>query len=181
MTSSIRLGQRRDAPALQQIERLAGARFAEAGFAEVAAHDPFSIGELHDYMRAGRCWVAVDDTDLPVGYVVIDELDGCAHVEQVSVHPDHQGHGWGRRLMGEAERWAVTHGYDAVTLTTFSDVAWNGPWYAALGYSVMTEPEIGPELAAQRAEEAAHGLDPADRWCMIKRVGPAGALRPPPT
>ncbi len=181
MTNSIRFGQRRDGPALQEIERLAGARFAEVGFAEVAAHDPLSIGELHDSMLARRCWVAVDDIDQPVGYVVLDELDGCPHVEQVSVHPDHQGRGWGRRLMDEVETWAVTHGYGAVTLTTFSDVAWNGPWYAARGYSVMTETEIGPELAARRAEEAAHGLDPADRSCMIKRVRPVGALRPLPT
>ena len=53
-----------------------------------------------------------------------------------------------------------------VTLTTFVDVPWNGPLYAHLGFTVMSEAEIGPELRSIQDGEAAHGLDPARRVCM---------------
>jgi hypothetical protein len=53
-----------------------------------------------------------------------------------------------------------------VTLTTFSDVAWNRPLYEHLGFRAMREHEIGPELRALRDTEAAHGLDPTTRVCM---------------
>jgi predicted N-acetyltransferase YhbS len=51
-----------------------------------------------------RCWVAVDDAAGPVGYVLVDPVDGNAHVEQMSVRPDHQDSGIGRALIGEPLR-----------------------------------------------------------------------------
>lgn len=54
----------------------------------------------------------------------------------------------------------------AVTLTTFSDVSWNAPLYRHLGFRVLAEHEIGPQLQAARDAETAHGLDPTRRVCM---------------
>jgi hypothetical protein len=54
----------------------------------------------------------------------------------------------------------------AITLTTFTDVPWNGPLYRHLGFRVLTDDELGPELRALRDRETAHGLDPAQRACM---------------
>lgn len=36
-------------------------------------------------------------------YVVVELIDGCAHIEQVSVEPGHQGQGLGRALINEVE------------------------------------------------------------------------------
>jgi GNAT superfamily N-acetyltransferase len=155
-----------DAPALQVIELLAGERFREVGLGDVADNEPASVDALAAYATAGRGWVAVDDTGEPVGYVVVDEVDGNAHVEQVSVRPDHQGAGIGRALLDRVRTWAVHRGRSAITLTTFAEVPWNGPLYRHLGFRVLTESEIGPELRAICAEETAHGLDPAMRVCM---------------
>jgi GNAT superfamily N-acetyltransferase len=101
-----------------------------------------------------------------VGYVLLDVVDGCAHVEQVSVHPDHQGAGVGRALLDQAAAWAAANDCPALTLTTFSEVPWNRPLYEHLGFRVLADDEIGPELRALVAEEAAHGLDPTRRVCM---------------
>ena len=60
---------------------------------------PPSVEELADYAAAGRSWVAVGTSDQPVGYVIVVVIDGNAHVEQVSVLPDHQGLGVGRALL----------------------------------------------------------------------------------
>jgi hypothetical protein len=44
-----------------------------------------------------------------------------------------------------------------MTLTTFRDVPWNGPYYAALGFEVIDD--LSPELAAMREHERAIGDD----------------------
>ena len=106
-----------------------------------------------------------------VGYVLVDVVDDCAHIEQVSVRPDHQGEGVGRALLDRVRQWAMSTDRSGVTLTTFGDVPWNRPLYEHLGFRVLSDVEIGPELRAVRETEARHGLDPATRVCMRLAVG----------
>ncbi len=167
----IRAATAADSAVLREIEVDAGARFATVGLADVAAHDPFSTAELEAYAAAGRSWVATDDTGAVVGYAVADVLDGCGHLEQVSVRPDAQGAGVGRALVDAVLAWARAARYPAVTLTTFTDVEWNAPLYAHLGFGALAPGEIGPELAARVDEETRHGLDPERRVCMRRAVG----------
>lgn len=122
------------------------------------------------YAGAGRSWVVVDAADEAVGSIVVDVVDGCAHVEQLVVHPDHQGRGLGRALLDEVERWAHGQAMPALTLTTFSSVPWNGPLYAHLGFTALFEDQLGPGLRQVRDAEAGHGLDPAQRLCMRREV-----------
>jgi GNAT superfamily N-acetyltransferase len=166
MTLAVRPGRAEDGPALRQVERLAGEAFREVGLGDVADDEPASLAELAAYADAERMWVAAEDPADPVGYVLVDVVDGCAHVEQVSVRPDHQGTGVGRALLDRVAAWARGRGMPAVTLTTFADVPWNRPLYEHLGFRVLGEDEIGPGLRALRSVEAAHGLDPATRVCM---------------
>jgi GNAT superfamily N-acetyltransferase len=167
MTIVIRPARAVDGEVLREIERVAGERFREvAGLEFVADDEPASLDTLARYADDGRSWVAVDEAGTPIGYVLVDVVDGCAHVEQVSVRPDHQGAGVGRALLDRVRAWAEETDRSAITLTTFADVAWNRPLYEHLGYRVLPEPEIGPELRALRQTEAAHGLDPATRVCM---------------
>jgi GNAT superfamily N-acetyltransferase len=154
-------------PALRTIERLAGERFRDVGLPDVADDEPLSLDVLTHHTERGRCWVAVDDAGGPIGYVLVDAVDGNAHVEQLTVHPDHQGSGVGRALMERAFEWATEAGMSAVTLTTFSDVPWNAPLYRHLGFRVLRDDELGPGLRAIRDQETAHGLDPARRVCML--------------
>jgi GNAT superfamily N-acetyltransferase len=139
---------------------------------EIAAADPMAAGDLARYAEDGRSWVAVDPAGTVVGYVVVDVVDGNAHVEQLSVAPSHQGAGVGRALLDRVGAWAAAGGRPALTLTTFRDVPWNAPLYRHLGFRDLDEPEIGPELAAVREHEATLGLDPALRTCMRRPVRP---------
>lgn len=167
----IRAATAADSPVLQRIEIDAGAQFADVGLADVAAHEPFAVAELDAYAAAGRSWVATGAGGTIVGYAVAAVVDGCGHLEQVSVLPEVQGTGVGRALVARVEQWAADEGYPAVTLTTFVDVPWNGPLYAHLGYRVLADDELGPELRAVRDEETRHGLDPARRVCMRTETG----------
>lgn len=162
---AVRAARVGDGPALQQLELLAGERFREVGLAEVADHAPPAVEALDGYAAAGRIWVAVDD-DAPVGYVLVEVVDGNAHIEQLSVRPDHQGRGVGRALLERVRAWAAEGDRSAITLTTFTHVPWNRPLYEHLGFRVLADPEIGPGLRAVREHETARGLDPGTRVCM---------------
>jgi GNAT superfamily N-acetyltransferase len=73
--------------------------------------------------------------DPPVGFIRIDRLaDGAAHLEQLAVHPHHGRQGIGRALVLAACRWAGEAGYPELTLATYRDVPWNGPFYASAGF-----------------------------------------------
>jgi GNAT superfamily N-acetyltransferase len=86
--------------------------------------------------------------DPPVAFAYADRLDSRLHLHQIAVHPDHGRRGIGSALMAAV----IARAGDAdVTLTTFRDVPWNGPWYAGLGFVELTSP--GPGLSALIAEE----------------------------
>jgi GNAT superfamily N-acetyltransferase len=155
---------------LRAIERAAGVLFAEAGMPEVAAHEPDPVDVLAQYADAARAWVVALD-DEPVGYALLDVVDGNAHLEQMSVHPDAGRRGLGAQLLAHVCAWTRAQGYQAVTLTTFADLPWNASFYAKHGFRVLADSEVGPELRAVRDEETALGLDPKRRVCMSAALG----------
>jgi GNAT superfamily N-acetyltransferase len=164
--TAIRESRADEGDVLREIERQAGWRFREVGLPEVADAEPLSREELAAYARDGRSWVAVDGRDEPLGYVLVDIVDGQSHIEQLSVRPDHQGQGFGRALCAHVGAWTRQRGMRAVTLTTFAHVPWNRPLYEHLGFVVLARGATGPELSAIVVDEALHGLDPAQRVCM---------------
>ncbi|NUP22783.1 MAG: GNAT family N-acetyltransferase [Streptomyces sp.] len=153
-------------PALQDIERAAGAAFRDLGMAAIADDEPPALDVLEHYRRAGRAWVAHDDGDRPVGYLICEPVDGALHIEQVSVHPDHAHRRIGRALLAYAADRAHEENLTALTLTTFTEVPWNAPYYERLGFRVLDEAELTPGLRKIRAHEAELGLDHWPRVCM---------------
>ena len=93
----------------------------------------------------------------PYGFAQVGEADGDAHLDEVAVLPGRMRKGIGTRLVVAACDWARSQGYAAMTLTTYSDVPWNGPFYERLGF-VATD-TFGPDVAERRAAERAAGLD----------------------
>lgn len=133
----------------------------------IADDEPLSEAELATYAISARSWIAVGDLGQPVAYVlVVDEVDGNAHVAQISVLPEVQGQGVGRALLERVRAWAIEANRPAITLTTFSEVPWNRPLYEHLGFVVLSEGEVGPDLQTVRRKESDSGLDPAPRVCM---------------
>lgn len=155
-----------DIPALREIEVRAGRPFAEAGMAAVADDEPLPVETLGEFVLDARAWVWDPGDGTPVGYLIASVVDGTAHTDQVSVLPELRGSGIGRRLIDRAVRWAGDAGSPAITLTTFTEVPWNGPYYRRLGFRYLDPSEETPRLRALRAAEAAHGLDRWPRACM---------------
>ena len=71
---------------------------------------PGSVAELEPFRAGGRAWVAVDADDRPVAYLVSAVVDGCAHVEQVSVAPAHARRGLGAALVDHLAAVAAAEG-----------------------------------------------------------------------
>ncbi|MEV0124699.1 GNAT family N-acetyltransferase [Streptomyces sp. NPDC050703] len=173
-----------DLPALQDIERAAGEAFRALGMAAVADDEPPTLAELEDFRAAGRAWVATaaeapaesgrpPETEgrtagTPVAYLISLplEADLAEHVEQVSVHPRAARRGVGRALIEHVAAFARTRGSTALTLTTFTEVPWNAPYYARIGFRPLPEAELTPALRAIRAHEAELGLARWPRLCM---------------
>lgn len=126
--------------------------------------DPGLYGAARQVLVAG---------DPAYGFARIEEADGGAHLEQLSVHPDHARTGAGGALLEAACDWARGEGYVAITLCTFADVPWNGPFYARHGFSPYTDP--GPDLRGFQDKEARIGLDRLGTRVVMRRVlAPAG-------
>nr|WP_187702042.1 GNAT family N-acetyltransferase [Dietzia sp. CQ4] len=155
---------------VQGIERSAGAPFAEIGMSVVAEDVPPSIDSLREFVQNGRAWVSTDGSDRPVAYLLADVIDTNAHLDQVSVHSDFMHRGIGTVLLNHMIRWARECSLPAVTLTTYTDVPWNGPYYERHGFRYLTENEETPGLKAIRAAEIAHGLDQWPRACMRREL-----------
>ncbi|MFI1311946.1 GNAT family N-acetyltransferase [Streptomyces albidoflavus] len=155
---------------LQDIERAAGGWFREIGMAEIADDEPPPVEELARYVRAGLAWVAADEADRPVAYLIAERVDGNLHVEQVTVRPESARRGIGRALLDHAVGRARSEGAAALTLTTFTGVPWNAPYYVRCGFRVLAEGELTPGLREIRRAEAAHGLDRWPRCCMRREV-----------
>jgi GNAT superfamily N-acetyltransferase len=171
MTGSlIRVARAGDVEVMRLIEVAAGRAFATVGMDAVAGDEALPAGELLDYQRDGRAWVATDANELVVAYLIALWVDDVVHIEQVSVHPGYARRGIGAALIEHVAGWARERGSAALTLTTFAEVAWNAPYYERLGFRRLAEEELTPGLRAIRAEEAAHGLDEWPRLGMRREL-----------
>ena len=167
-----------DVADLQALEVDAGHRFRALGMDEIADDDPPATELLEAHVGNSNAWVAVEPDGRIVGYALASMVDGEGHLDQVSVADDAGRRGIGTALIEQVCSWTRRQGAVSVTLTTFRDVAFNGPYYESLGFIALDESQCGPELAAIRDNEIDLGLDIAPRVAMRRRLDhPVG--RPP--
>ncbi|CAL9414851.1 hypothetical protein SUDANB121_01746 [Nocardiopsis dassonvillei] len=136
--------------------------FARAGVV-LPPDDPSEVFDHCD-----RVLVAVEGGAVR-GLAATLALDGNVHLEQLAVHPDHGRRGTGSALLEAVCAEAAAAGAVRVTLTTFRDLPWNGPWYAARGFSVLPPREWGAGLRGLWKQEEAIRVRP--RVAMARPVG----------
>src|SRR3954454_10028925 len=121
MNADLRAMAPSDIPAVQEAERAAGERIRDSDEPLIArfAEDPiFTENELIPYIERGRAWVATERGSV-VGFILVEVVDGCGHVEEVAVTPAAGRRGHGAALLAVAQLWAAEHELPAVTLSTF--------------------------------------------------------------
>lgn len=168
----IRDARAAEVPRLREIDWAAGQIFRDIGMPEAAEFEPRTLDELAVAQRDGLLWVAGDEDGAPVSFLMAVPLDGCLHVEQLSTAPAGARRGLGRALLDHAADRARAGDVPALTLTTFAEVPWNGPYYERCGFRVLGDTEITPGLREIRAHEIALGLDRWPRVCMRRDLTP---------
>lgn len=98
-------------------------------------------------------------------------LDGATHLEQLAVHPDQGRRGVGGALLEAVCAQALERGHERVTLTTFRDLPWNGPWYERRGFRVLARREWGSGLIRQWGVEEEAGIMVLARVAMVRHLG----------
>lgn len=156
---TIRLATPADVLSLPAIEAAAGEAFRSVGMPDVADSPLPDLEQLNRHAADGRVWVATVDGEV-VAYALAVVRDTRAHLEQVSVHPNHAGQRIGADLIDTVGRWACDRGDEQLTLTTFTNVPWNAPYYRTLGFHPLQDAALGPELAAELDEERARFTAP---------------------
>ena len=164
---SLRLARQTDAQFMPEIERAAGTLFQTVeGLAGLAGNQTIPIERLERYIRKGHCLVAHSGERM-IGFLVCEPFRRELHIWELDVHPDFQGQGVGAGLLRACMIDARNSGFAAITLTTFRDVPWNGPFYESRGFAEVTALDAHPRLAGELAVESDHGLPVSRRCAMI--------------
>lgn len=167
MTYLIREANAEDFVHFADIEKAAATLFSEVGLPEIAAHDPTGLEFIEATARAGAVFVALADSAI-AGFILAAPLDRHSHIHELSVHPAHGRKGLGRRLVETVCDWAREKGDQAVTLSTFRDITWNGPFYASCGFREIARHEWTPALLLAHYREEGSGL-PVERRCFMRK------------
>ena len=153
---------------LADVERSAAQRFLKVGLADIANADPTDLEFIGTVAAFGGAFVAArPEDDMPVGFILVGLLDRAAHIYELSVAEEYGRQGIGRMLIEEASRFAGAEGVPSVTLSTFHDVAWNGPLYEQFGFRYLSRAEWTPALHILHKLERQHGL-PVERRAFMR-------------
>ncbi|MCZ8370174.1 MAG: GNAT family N-acetyltransferase [Porphyrobacter sp.] len=163
MSWSLRLARPEDAETMPAIEREAAIAFA----AEPSVN-PARTRSQADYARLIRKGhsLVTHVGEAMAGFLVAEPFRRELHIWEMDVAPAFQRRGIGAGLVRAAQIDARNTGFKALTLTTFRDLPWNGPFYARLGFEEVTALDAHIRLAGELANEIDDGL-PADRRCAM--------------
>lgn len=100
------------------------------------------LADYREPIADERVWVAEFDRTM-LGILILSEEPDALHVDNVAVHPDAQGRGVGRALLGFAEGEAARRGRRELRLSTNALFTENLAIYPRLGFV-----ETGRVLAA---------------------------------
>jgi GNAT superfamily N-acetyltransferase len=161
-TYKIRLALPADTPLLPAVELAAAKLYLSqleiTGLTPAILAKANSAEDFAAAQRANLLWVVVDETDSPVGFALLAQLDQWLHLDELDVHPAHGQRGVGTALVQQVCRWAKEQGYPGVTLSTFRHVVWNAPFYGRLGFVELPPAAQTPGLRALVAGEQERGL-----------------------
>lgn len=167
MPAIIRLAVPEDAQLLPAIETSAAQAFRMIDELSWLAESPPMSIECHSRLIAlSTCWVALDAENRPQGFLSAERHGSDLHIYELSVMQSMQGQGMGRHLIEAAKDYARSSRLGFVTLTTFTNVPWNAPFYSRIGFQIKVPTDLDQRLTAILSEEYKHGFAPESRCAM---------------
>jgi GNAT superfamily N-acetyltransferase len=177
MSWTIRLAESEDADALPAVERSAGMRFRSIpDLAFLADGDDMPVEWHRRHIAQGTEWVALSEAEEIVGFLAAEIIGPELHIWELAIRSDEQNQGIGRRLIEVACSFARQRGLRSLTLTTFSNVPWNGPWYQRLGFVPFRNDERLAGLVRTESERGWPGRCGMRKTLESVRIGIGEAL-----
>jgi GNAT superfamily N-acetyltransferase len=169
MDYQIRSARPEEFDLLPAIERSASRRFATiVGLDDLADDDELDTPDIiAAAARCGAVFVAANSAQ-PVGFLIAGFLDRALFIYELAVLEDHGRRGLGSALVKEACQFALRERQPGVTLSTFIEVPWNGPFYERLGFSCLRREEWTPGLHLIYLRERDKNL-PMDRRSFMRK------------
>lgn len=165
---NIRLARPEDAEAFHEIEEDAASLLREEpSLAGIPVPPSSSVEEYSKLIAKGHCLAAVI-SDAPIGFAAAGAVGRELHLGEISVARAHQKQGIGAALLRALAVDALNSGFRAITLNTYRDISWNGPFYARHGFVEVENFEGRPHLAESLEAAARLGLPREKRCAMIK-------------
>jgi 4-diphosphocytidyl-2-C-methyl-D-erythritol kinase len=162
---------REEIPELIGIDLAAGKVFEGTGLlpdTQLGDHVPadvlaaaISTGHLH-VARAGKGTLA--------GFAMTSVREGWLYLDQISVDPAHGRGGVGSALIGRVMLEAKDRDLKRVTLSTFRDPPWNGPFYRRNGFRELPRKKMEKWMIEIESVQDDLGLNVRDRCFMARRL-----------
>jgi GNAT superfamily N-acetyltransferase len=163
---SFRFAAPHDANVIRSIEVEAGQRFLSVDMAGIADAPPVDLELVNRKIAAREIIVAVDGEETCAGFVMFEPQPACIYVQELDVLTSHAGKRIGAALIEQVAQLARAQRIMQLTLSTFSEVPWNAPYYRRLGFRDIEEAELDAALIARRDAHIARGLDESKRVFM---------------
>ena len=160
-----------DVASLIALDLAAGQLFAPTGLlTEEALGDHVPETVMQQAMETGDLLKIAPTKGEPAGFALVSHRGGTLYLDQISVHPDHARRGLGATLVRHVFQVAKQRRLKTVTLSTFRDVPWNGPFYRKLGFREIPREEMADWMLALEKIQA-ESLDVSQRCFMVRKIG----------
>ena len=162
----------RDIEELQRVETAAARRFLAVPELAFLASSGVTSKQTHAAAIENMlAWKVAGSDGRIQGFCYCERHEDSLYLAEISTHPDFQRQGVGALLLAEVKRIGQALGVSQITLTTYRDVSWNGPWYGRHGFVVINDAELTPVLACCLAHQREEGLMILPRCAMRYLLG----------
>ena len=96
------------------------------------------LADFNKHIAEDIVFIALAEVEIIAGYVVLQQIKGQWWLDNIAVHPNHQGQGIGTKLRIEAENY-VSILSDTIQLYTNIVMADNISWYERAGYVITQQ------------------------------------------
>lgn len=164
-----------DIGTISAIDSSASERFRSIPALADLAGDNESTEKINKWLENGRVYI-VEDNPKSIGFIAAHAEDSVIHVDEIAVSLENQGKGAGTMLLDAVADWACEMLCQSgastarVSLTTYPDVSWNGPWYRKYGFEEVDAESVGAWLVAQESEERWLIREGYRRGCMLLEI-----------
>ncbi len=167
---SIARADREEIDTLIDIDLAAGHLFNDTGLiAEDALSDHVPADVFDTAIEKNHVLTARTEKGVAIGFALTSERTGTLYLDQISVHPDHGRQGLGSALITRVVEEAKIRKFKTVTLSTFRDLAWNGPFYKKLGFREVARRQM-EDWMIDLEKVQAMSLDISQRCFMRRKV-----------